>query len=316
MAMKRISLSRVALVSLLAALLCGGITAGLAAGQAGGKMAEGTIALWVRRSYNAWDNPMQSEFSINDKTINIYTSDTTESIAEYLKQGWNTITVKTTPQEPATRNNELIFKIGPVFKDPNHDRMVMTPVLWEFHNGTDWRFREGKYSHPLGPDVKEVSLSFRVYLADFSRDNAELKTGDFVLTGHAEYDAWDAPVTATLFINGTPLNTFLIASRQIVITPLLKQGKNEIKLISTRVKNLIRNNDISLEVAGPAEWLVGKGRYEVRRIVEFRAMQGWSRDPRSGQLINRDKPDSETIERVIPFFLKEAPKATEGGEAK
>lgn len=114
-------------------------------------------------------------------------------------------------------------------------------------------------------------------------------------------------MTATVFVNGTPLNTFTVSSRQVVITPYLKQGKNEIKLISTRVKNAIRQNDIEFQVGGPAEWNVTKGSYELAPVVQFGSMQGWKQDPKSGQFTNPAKLNSETVERVIPFFLKVAP---------
>ncbi len=271
--------------------------------------AEGTLLLSVAKEY-PWDNPLQTEFSINEKTINIYTSNVTEPIAEYLKQGWNTLTIKTTLQEPATRNNQLIFQIGPAYRDEKRNRTVIRPVLWEFKNGTDWRFRDGKFSHPLGPDVKEVTLSYRLYFTDHQAETAELKAGDYVLHSKGQYgNAWNAPVSATVSVNGTALNTFLIAPRRVVITPLLRQGKNEIKLVSQRIKNAIRDNDLEFEVAGPAEWNVAKAGYVLGRVVQFGSMQGWTRDPKTGLLINRASPDSETIERTIPFFLKEAPKA-------
>lgn len=274
--------------------------------------AAGTLTLWVHKEY-PWDCPLQSEFSVNGKTINIYSADTTDSLAEYFKPGWNTITLKTTPQEPATKNNKLIFRIGPAEVGAKN-KVVMHPVLWEFDNGTDWRFKDGQFSHPLGPGVKEVTLNFSVYYTgEFAAEDAELKAGDFVLKSKGNYGAaWNSSVTATVFLNGTPLNTFTTAPRQIVITPLLKQGKNEIKLVSTRIKNAIRDNDIEFEIGGPAEWVVAKNRYELGRVLQFGSMQGWKMDPKSGQLINPIKPDSETIERVIPFFLKEAPKS--GGE--
>jgi hypothetical protein len=40
-------------------------------------------------------------------------------------------------------------------------------------------------------------------------------------------------------------------------------------------------------------------------IVEFKARQGWQQDAATGQLINPAAFDSETIERVISFVLKE-----------
>jgi hypothetical protein len=269
------------------------------------------MTVWVKKEY-PWDNPLQSEFSINGKTINIFTSDTSEPIQEYLKQGWNTVTIKTTPQVPATKSNGLIFRIGPMFKEEKgkSERKVMKPVLWEFRNDTDWHFKDGQYSHPLGPDVKEVSLTYSIYFAGMQYESTELKAGDFVLEGKAEYP-WNSPVTATVSVNGTQLNTFILGMRQLVITSLLKQGKNEIKLISTRVKNSINNNDIEFRIAGPAEWNVQKASYTVAPIAQFKAMQGWNFDPKTGMRTNPVNPQSETIERIIPFFLKEGPKAAQ-----
>ncbi|MEK7215640.1 MAG: hypothetical protein AAB289_08610, partial [Chloroflexota bacterium] len=84
---------------------------------------EGQIHVWVERQYGSWDNPLHSEFNINGTTVNIYTSDTFEAISQYLKPGWNTLTLKTTAQEPAANANGLIFRIGPMRKDPKRNQM-------------------------------------------------------------------------------------------------------------------------------------------------------------------------------------------------
>jgi len=281
------------------------------------ELATGPLTLSAKKHY-PWDNPLHSELAINGKTVNIYSSDTSEPVAEHFKEGWNTITIKTTPQEPATKNNGLTFLIGPIQESPDRKQKVMTPVLWEFRNDTDWKFAGGKYSHPLGPDMKEVTLSYSVYYGGMQHENAKIKAGDFVLTAKPYYadvsrahGSWNSPVTATAFVNGTVLNTWMIAARDVVITSLLKQGKNEIKLVSTRVKNSIRANDIVFQVLGPAEWNVTKGEYVLPAVVEFKGMEGWIRDSKSGQLVHPSKPASETVERTIPFFLKEAPKVAE-----
>ena len=266
------------------------------------------LLLWVKRDYNAWDNPLHSELSVNGKTVNIFTSDTFEPVGQYLKEGWNTVTIKTTPQQQANKGNGLIFRLGPAHKAPGKDQWIMEPILWEFRNDTDWKFANGRYSHPLGPDVKEVTLSYKIYYAGLQNENTKLKAGDFVLSGKPSYNGWNAPITATVFVNGTPLNSFLLAQRGIVITPFLKQGKNEIKLVSSRVKHSVRKNDIAFEVAGPAEWNVEKGQYLLKPILQFKSMEGWTLDSKTGVLVNRAKPDSESIERVIPFVLKEGPK--------
>lgn len=267
-----------------------------------------TMMVWAEREYGSWDNPLHSEFSINGKLINIFTSDAFESIEGQFKEGWNTITIKTNPQAPANKSNGLIFRIGPVRKDAKQ-KMIMDPVLWELRNYTDWKFNEntGTFAHPLGPDVKEVTLAYNLYFAGMERENSQVKAGDFVLAGKPEYGSWSSPVTAMVSVNGTPLNSFTLQGRSIVITSLLKPGKNEIKLISTRVKNTISSNDIKFQVLGPAEWNVQQGKFLLAPVAQFASMQGWRMDARTGMLINPAKPASETIERVIPFVLKDKP---------
>jgi hypothetical protein len=284
-------------------LLVSGFPAGSSRAQDAPDDVPSSMTLWVAREYTAWDNALHSELSINGTLVNIFTSDTFEPVAEYLEPGWNTITVKTTAQEPANRNNELILRIGPARQDGK--QMVMSPVLWEFRNGTDWRFQDGTYTHPLGPGVKEVTLTHRVYFAGMAHEQQELEAGDFVLAAKPTYP-WNAPVTATVFVNDTPLNTFMLATRQIVVTSLLKEGRNEIRLVSSRTGS-IRNNDIEFSVAGPAEWNVQRNGYTVTPIVQFKSMQGWTLDPKTGVLINKASPESETIERTIPFVLKGDP---------
>jgi hypothetical protein len=280
---------------------------GLAADASAQAGDAGTMSIWAAKNYS-WDNPLHSEVAVNGTTINIFTDEAMEPIAEQLKEGWNKITVETTAQEPANQDNHLIFRIGPTHKES--DKVIMQPVLWEFRNGTDWKFENGTYSHPLGPGVKKVMLEYSLYYAGMTHEQGELKAGDFVLQGKPEYSSWSSPVIGTVFINGTPLNSFLLAERQIIITPFLKPGKNEIKLVSGRVKNAIANNDIRFSILGPAEWMVSENQFLVKPITKFNSIQGWTRDPKSGQLMNKAKPDSETIERVIPFMLKTPPGVT------
>jgi len=156
------------------------------------------VLLWVQRVYGSWDNPLQSELSVNGKTVNIFTSDTFEPVGQYLKEGWNTITIKTTPQQPANQGNGLIFRLGPAHKTPGNDQWIMAPILWEFRNYTDWKFANGRYSHPLGPDVKEVTLSYKIYNAGLQNENIKLKAGDFVINGKPTYSPWNSPITATV----------------------------------------------------------------------------------------------------------------------
>jgi len=270
---------------------------------------EGKIYIWVAKEYNSWDNPLQSEFSINGQTVDIFSTNTFEPIEEHLKPGWNDIAIKTIPQEPAGKNNQLIFRIGPMYRDPkNSARFIMSPIIWEFRNGTDWKLSNGRYLNALGPDVKEVTLSYHMYWAGLEREGMGLKAGDYILQAKPEYKSWNSPVIATVFVNGTPLNSFLLSERQVVVTPLLKLGKNEIKLVSNRVKNSVKNNDIKCYISGPAEWYAGRNQFMVKPITSFKAMQGWTKDAKSGQLNNPSDPKADSIEHTIAFMVKEAPK--------
>lgn len=269
--------------------------------------ASAPITVWVKRQWSSYENPLHSEFSINGQLVDIFTSDTHKDIGKYLKKGWNTLTLKTTPQEPANDENQLIFSIGPVYKDPKTDRSVMRPVLWEFRNGTDWKFEDGKFSHRLGPGTKEVTLNYRVHFAGLDWEDTPLENGDYLLQGAPQWASYNLPLTATIFLNGVPLNSFLGAKRQLVVTPLLKQGKNELRIVSARVKDAMEDNDIRLELGGPYHYNPRNEKFEGKPIVQSRAMQGWEREKQSGQLVSQAEPPAEIVERVVPFVLDEAP---------
>jgi hypothetical protein len=154
--------------------------------------------------------------------------------------------------------------------------------------------------------VKNVDLTFKVYYAGLEREGGEIKAGDYVLAGKSRFNSWNTPVVATVWINGTPFNSFAGGERQLIVTDLLKPGKNEIKLVSGRVPNAIKNNDVEFWLGGPAEWSVADRRFIVKPLVQFKAMQGWRQNRQTGQLENPLKAGADEIERVIPFMVKPA----------
>jgi len=287
----------------LAAMEKRGMTASPAAES---KVAE-PIMVWVKREYGHVENPLYTEFSVNGKMVDIFTSDTRKEIGKHLQRGWNTITMKTTPQQGASSDNGLIFHIGPVHKDPKSDQDVMKPVLWTLRNGTDWKFNDGRFSHRLGPEVKEVTLSYRVYYAGLDLERSDVQNGDFVLQGKPEYGHVSSPLTFTVFVNGTPLTSFLGAEREILITSLLKEGKNDFKVVSSRSKDVLQDNDVRVQVIGPLHYNPRRERFEGKPVVELRAMQGWERERQSGQLVAKADRQADSIERNVAFMLDEAP---------
>ncbi|MEX1127454.1 MAG: hypothetical protein WEB50_02690 [Vicinamibacterales bacterium] len=60
--------------------------------------APAALSIWVERQYATWDNPLHTEFVVNGATVDLFTADTVQPVAEQIKDGWNTIVMKTTPR--------------------------------------------------------------------------------------------------------------------------------------------------------------------------------------------------------------------------
>jgi hypothetical protein len=262
-----------------------------------------SFEVWATRKYGSWENPLHSELRINGRRVNLFSSERNEPIGMLLREGWNTIAIRTTPQEPAKRDNDLLFQIGPVRRN-REGQMVMSPVFWQFRNGTDWKLHDGRYTHAAGPNLKEIELSFSVYLGDLLQENTEIAPGDYVAQGRPQYASWNNRLTATVVVNGTIVSSFLGVERRARITPYLKPGRNEVRLITGRVKNSFAGNDIRIDVAGPAEWVPQNSRFEYRPVLQLDGLQGWTVQPGSGMLMNRSVPEADTLERAVSFLLK------------
>jgi hypothetical protein len=262
-----------------------------------------TMTLWVKREYAGWENPLHTEMSINGTTINVFTSDTFQAVAQYLHPGWNTFTLVTTPLEPASSGNALIFRIGPA-EDDAQGTKVMSPVLWTFRNDTDWKLADGVYSHPAQQDPKQVTLTYHLYYAGLAHEGRALAAGDYVLQGAPEYAGWNTPLIGTAVVNGRALTSFLLEERQLVINDLLQQGRNEVQLIAMAVDGAISGNDIELSLGGPAEWNESQQRFLLNPMVELEASTGWSKDPQSGVLVHPQDPAQRVMVRAAPFFVQ------------
>ncbi|HVS64458.1 MAG TPA: hypothetical protein VMT85_13255, partial [Thermoanaerobaculia bacterium] len=236
----------------------------------------------------------------------IFTSDTFQPVAQYLRPGWNTITLVTTPQEPASSDNGLIFRVGPA-QDDEQGTKVMNPVLWTFRNDSDWTLEDGVYTHPLQPDPKQVSTTYHLYYAGLGHEGRALEAGDYVLQGGPEYSGWNTPLVGTAVVNGRPLNSFLLEGRQLVINDLLQQGRNEIQLVVAAVDNIVNGNDVQLSLGGPAEWNEGQQRFLLNPIAELEASTGWNKDPEHGMYVHPQDPSQRVMVRSAPFFLQAAP---------
>src|SRR5262249_23570583 len=125
-----------------------------------------TMMVFAKRYFESTENPLQSELTINGAKVGVFRNGDGDEkyLDKYLKEGWNTISLKTTPQYAASGNNSLLFTMGPVYKDAT-DKLVMEHVYWSFWNSENWSSDKGKFTHQLSRDAKDVTLSFRVYYA-------------------------------------------------------------------------------------------------------------------------------------------------------
>jgi hypothetical protein len=266
-----------------------------------------SVMVWVERAWSQ-DCPLHSDFRVNGQLVNVFSSDSQQAIGKHLKMGWNLITLKTSVKGPEKKMNFLRFKIGPTHRDPKSDKLVMDSVLWQFDSGTDWQEKDGKIRNRLGPDVKDVTLSFNLYFAGLKRETATIKEGDYVLQAAGSY-SHNPVVTTTVVVNGTPLNTFVLPDKtQLVITDLLRKGKNEVKIITHGLKDTASANDVTCDIGGPAEYSLRQEKWMLKPVVQFKSMPGWVQDEKTLRWHVKDKPDSNSFERAVTFYLDEAPK--------
>lgn len=265
------------------------------------------LQVWVKRDSEYQEASLHSELWINSARVDVFASDGQKPVSQFFKPGWNAITLKTTAQNKVQHLNDLKFSIGPV-SERNDGKVLMQP-LFKFFNGSDWRFENGRHVHKLGPDVDQVALDFSVYYQPGAAEPISLKQGDFVISANADSDYVNTSATVALWINGQPVGGFAGLDRETVITPLLKKGRNEVKIVSRKVKNSASDNEFYISLAGHALFNRQAQKYEIKPILQLQGLQGWERDQRTLELKGRSDPRAEQIERVIPFYLEEDPQA-------
>ena len=271
------------------------------------------LTLLVDRMKNR-DCPLHTEVTLNGKSLGEFQSTTHRDLSGEIRLGTNTISFTTTPQEPAGHENSLSFEIGVVTMDPMTKKSVVKTVLLRYHNNQDWQLNgdTGKYTHPFGPnpktpDRKSVTHTYTFEYVGAAADLVDRKEGSYFLQVEPMKDR-NVSVISTLTLNGKPLGSFLGSRRALDVSRLLKAGENEIKLTTNAVANQLYDNDTQFEIIGPLSYDVAKSKFMGKRVVQFRALEGWARDSKTAQLHVKGSPDKTSYERVIRFTLNEAPK--------
>lgn len=262
------------------------------------------LELWVGREHPQTKNSLKTRVLINGQEVGTFTGDARQPVGKYLKKGWNNLVLKTTGIDPPEedRVGGLHFQVGWVSRaEKNRDRMH---VLWSLTNAQGWRVKDGKVFHRRGPDIKEVELPFHLNYQGRKHEAARMSAGDVVLQGSVSNQdlTTNIRVTVTVLVNGRPLNTFTRQARQVVITPLLKEGDNEARVITRRIDNLVFDtHNPQPVVVGPVEWSARESKFLLRPTLQIDGKSGWGEDRDSGRLVVRGDPAKGTVERTYHF---------------
>ncbi len=277
------------------------------------------IEVWVEKKDGASENPLQSELIVNGRNVGVFSLNARKPLAKFLKRGWNTVEVVTTAETPAASSNGLLFRVGPVEKDAETGEPSMTFPLWQFRNDDGWTLEGDVYRHRLGPDAKEVRLVHQLYYAGLENERKEPKEGDYVLRTMSDWGRvgqlvaglnWrqpNAPVSATVFVNGTPVSSRLAGERLIRITPLLKAGRNEVKVVTRPVSGALEHDDLTVQVGGPLKYSPAEEKFLFTPVAEAKAMSAWKHDEVTGQVVGKGDPSQAEFVRTLSFVLDEAP---------
>ena len=76
-------------------------------------------------------------------------------------------------------------------------------------------------------------------------------------------------------------------------------------VVSKRIANAVRDNDIEFVIFGPVRWHVAQNTFTGPALLKFGSLQGWKQDPVRGTWTSIANPSSDYVERVVPFLLKE-----------
>jgi len=268
-----------------------------------------SLMVWVDREHPNHPNALQTELSINGKPVEIYSREGQKNLDKHLNKGWNTLRLRTFPRGSVKEPNQLFLRFGGTRPGANKNQLAMDPILWELRNGTGWELRDGKYLPTANAEASEAVQSFTLWYAGFEQEPGNLKVneGDYFLAVQAERPDV-VPVTASVSINGTMLNSFVGNRRNVAVTPLLKKGENELKLITHRVGGpAAPANDVKLQLVGPARYNAAKKMHEFAFIRELSSLEDWEQDPQTKQYRPREKPDADHVERSFAFTVEELP---------
>ena len=161
-----------------------------------------------------------------------------------------------TTAEATQQDNGLRFRLGPVVPGAG-TRWLMKPVLWEFHNDTDWSLEQWRVPASARPNCQggrpDSALLRRV-----GHENEEPAAGDYILQGTPQsesryrvrdsHDLRQRHAAEYLYLGSA-------RGRYHIVAPC---GPKRNQVVSNRVAGVVEDNDIEFTVFGPVEWDVNR----------------------------------------------------------
>jgi hypothetical protein len=75
------------------------------------------------------------------------------------------------------------------------------------------------------------------------------------------------------------------------------------------VPNVLEWNSHDFEIGGPAEYSAASEKFLFKPLLQIKGHNGWIQDRKTARFSIDGKPKADTLEKVVTFYLEQAPKA-------
>lgn len=202
-----------------------------------------------------YPNGLHTEVLVNGTSAGVLTDKGALPIGRLLRPGENVLQFRTFCGARTTSGYPtcLILDVGPAHRTGSG--LQMDRALWAYSNGADWAFQKGPglWTHKADPAAKDATVTARVYFTGLKGEGG-VGRDDYVLHAANGVANHFPPLTATAFINDVPVNSVFGVQRAVVITHLLRPGKNSVKLVARGLENHLGPDN-------PLKLSVGRGKF-------------------------------------------------------
>ena len=259
--------------------------------------------LFSKAHYDSWENGLHTEVLVNGQSAGVFKGNDAVPVGKLLKKGENVLQFRTFSAGKTEKHNGVTFAFGPAARN-NQGKLVMDGSVWRYDNAPDWVFQEGDGSYVHKAD-QDTPVTARVYFTGLAGEK-RLGRDQYAVLGLFDYDSWGGQVTATLYVNGVPVNSFFGKSRTVVITPLLKPGVNTIKMVVRGMEHYLgKENKLTL-IAGPSKFDTKSNQFAVQPQVSQKALIDLRRNEENKWVSVKD-PNADTVTYTHELTVKDLP---------